>query len=109
MAPHKKGKKGSQTTMSLSRKLGQILLEKNAVSSQQLAQAMALQMAHNAMAVKKLRIGEILLLQKILALPQLHEALRIQGPAPNAKPERPKTSPKESDDQSWMTSTRFKR
>ncbi len=91
--------------MSLSRKLGQILMEQNAVSSQQLAQAMALQMAHNSMAAKKLRIGEILLLQKIVDLPQLHEALRVQGP-----PAPPKSGETKNDSEvHWITLSRFKR
>lgn len=60
------------------KKLGQILVEYNFITTEQLAEAMAEQAQVNAQGGKKFKLGEILLFKNLVTIQQLHTALRQQ-------------------------------
>ena len=86
--------------MEQQKKLGHVLIEKNAVTAKQLAEAMALQIRLHSGSQKRLRIGEILVALKVIRLDQLHDSLRSQGPKAQVQTSDQKCP--------WITRSHFK-
>jgi hypothetical protein len=89
------------------KRLGQILLSRKVINSQQLEDAIKIQRKVNGAGQKKFFLGEILMFEKFIFEPQLHEALRIQSLLFSLKP-RAENLPKRLEPQGdvhWITTS----